>query len=237
MTGAQASINATTGTTCVSGATVSGNVTVAAGASVLLKNTTVGGTLTATGAEAVQVIGSTVTGAAKVAGSTKDVTIAGSTFKAGLSLTGNTQVTANERFTRLAGAYGPILAGSTVNGTLECSGNSADVKDFGAENKITGGYSGCALAAVTPEAPGVRHRPGHAVAHARRPGRVRRVHARRHEGVHDHVGRQRHLDGRRRDAVRERAGPPDQRRVHAGRAAAGGVLQVRRGPPRSPTTR
>ena len=29
-------------------------------------------------------------------------------------LTGNTQVTANERFTRLAGAYGPILAGSSV---------------------------------------------------------------------------------------------------------------------------
>ena len=60
VTGNQASVNAATGTTCVSGATVSGNVTVAAGASVLLKNTTVGGTLTATGAEAVQVIGSTV---------------------------------------------------------------------------------------------------------------------------------------------------------------------------------
>ena len=54
---------------------------------------------------------------------------------------------------RLAGAYGPILTGSTVNGTLECSGNSAAVKDFGATNKITGGYSGCALAPITPEAP------------------------------------------------------------------------------------
>jgi hypothetical protein len=153
VTGNQASINAASGVTCVSGATVSGNVTVAAGASVLLKNTTVGGTLNATGAEAVQIIGSTVTGAAKLAGSTKDVTIAGSTFKAGLALTGNTQVTANERYSRLAGAYGPILAGSTINGTLECSANSAAVKDFGATNVIRGSYSGCALAPITPEAP------------------------------------------------------------------------------------
>ena len=44
------------------------------------------------------------------------MTIAGSTFRGGLALTGNTQVTANERYTRLAGAYGPILAGSTING-------------------------------------------------------------------------------------------------------------------------
>ena len=113
----------------------------------------------------------TVNGAARIAGSTRDVTIAGSTFKGGLALTGNTQVTASERYSRLAGAYGPILAGSTVNGTLECSGNSADVKDFGAPNTIRGGYSGCALAPVSPEAPVVRHRPGHAVADARRPGR------------------------------------------------------------------
>jgi hypothetical protein len=153
VTGNQASINATGGVTCVSGATVSGGVTVAAGASLLLEHSTVNGTLTATGAEAVQVLGSTVNGAAKISGTTKDVTLAGSTFKGSLALTGNTQVTANERYSRLAGAYGPILAGSTVNGTLECSGNSAAVKDFGATNRITGGYSGCALAPVTPEAP------------------------------------------------------------------------------------
>jgi len=145
VTGAQASVNATTGVTCVSGATVSGAVTVAAGASVLVSSSTVG-SLTATGAEAVQVIGSTVGGAAKVENTTKDVTIAGSTFNGGLTLTGNTQVTANERYSRLAGAYGPILAGSTVKGALVCSGNSADVKDFGAQNTLGSSYSGCALA-------------------------------------------------------------------------------------------
>ncbi|RKQ87099.1 IgA peptidase M64 [Solirubrobacter pauli] len=145
VTGTQASVNATTGVTCVDGATVSGAVTVAAGASVLVKNSTVG-SLSATGAEAVQVLGSTVNGAAKVEGSTKDVTIAGSTFNGGLTLTGNTQVTANERYSRLAGAYGPILAGSTVKGALVCAGNSADVKDFGAANRLGSSYSGCALA-------------------------------------------------------------------------------------------
>ncbi|MDA0181892.1 M64 family metallo-endopeptidase [Solirubrobacter phytolaccae] len=145
VTGTQSAVNVTSGVTCVSGATVSGAVTVAAGASVLVRNSTVG-SLSATGAEAVQVIGSTVGGAAKVENSTKDVTIAGSTFNGGLTLSGNTQVTANERYSRLAGAYGPILAGSTIKGALVCAGNSAAVKDFGAANKLGSSYSGCALA-------------------------------------------------------------------------------------------
>jgi hypothetical protein len=145
VTGAQASVAVTSGVTCVDNATVSGAITVASGASVKIKSSTAG-SLTATGAEAVQVFGSTVTGAAKVENSTKDVTIAGSTLHGGLTLSGNTQVTANERYSRLAGAYGPILAGSTVKGALVCSGNSADVKDFGAQNTLGSSYSGCALA-------------------------------------------------------------------------------------------
>ena len=77
----------------------------------MARDSTISGTLTSTGAEAVQMFGSTVNGAAQVRNSTRDVTIAGSTFRNGLALTGNTQVTANERYTRLAGAYGPILVG------------------------------------------------------------------------------------------------------------------------------
>ena len=83
----------------------------------------------------------------------KDVTIAGSTFNGGLALTGNTQVTANERYTRLAGAYGPILAGQHRPRRLTCADNSAAVKDFGATNRIFGSYSGCALAPVEGESP------------------------------------------------------------------------------------
>jgi IgA Peptidase M64 len=151
VTGTANNVNVTTGVTCLQGATVN-NVTVGTGASLVAKASTIGGTLNANGAEAVQVIGSTVNGAAQVRNSTRDVTIAGSTFRSSLALTGNTQVTANERYSRLAGAYGPILAGSSVNG-LTCASNSADVKDFGAPNKIQGSYSGCALAPVDVEAP------------------------------------------------------------------------------------
>jgi len=70
------------------------------------------------------------------------VTIAGSAFNGGLSLADNTQISANERFSRLAGEYGPILVGSTVNGALTCQGNSAAVKDFGAPNEISGAHEG-----------------------------------------------------------------------------------------------
>jgi hypothetical protein len=41
----------------------------------------------------------------------------------------------------LAGAYGPILSGSTVYG-LTCSANSAEVSDFGAANTFKGSQSG-----------------------------------------------------------------------------------------------
>src|SRR6201991_4473824 len=152
ITGTANNVNVTTGVTCLNAASVN-NVTVAAGAALVAKNSAIGGTLTSTGADAVQLFGSSVTGAARITNSVRDVTIAGSTFRSSLALNGNTQVTANERYSRLAGAYGPILAGSTVTGLLECIGNSADVKDFGAPTPLRGGYSGCALAAATPEAP------------------------------------------------------------------------------------
>jgi hypothetical protein len=151
VTGSANNVNVTTGVTCLQGASVN-NVTVAAGASLVAKDSTIAGTLNANGGEAVQLFGTTVNGAAQVRNSTRDVTIAGSTFRASLALTGNTQVSANERYSRLAGAYGPILAGSSVNG-LTCASNSADVSDFGAPNRIQGSYSGCALAPVEVEAP------------------------------------------------------------------------------------
>jgi hypothetical protein len=154
LTGAQTNVNVATGVTCLNDATVSGNVTVAAGASLLAKASRVNGGLTATGAQAVQLFGTTVNGATQIRDSASDVTIAGSTFNGGLALTGNTQVTANERFTRLAGAYGPILSGSTVRGKAECINNSADVKDFGAKNTfVVSSYSGCGSGPVAGESP------------------------------------------------------------------------------------
>jgi hypothetical protein len=152
LTGSQAGVAVAGGVTCLEGAQVNGGVTVGSGASLVAKDSTVDGTLTSEGAEAVQLFGTTVDGVAQVRNTTRDVTIAGSTFNGGLALTGNHQVSANERYSRLVGAYGPILAGSTVNG-LACAGNSADVNDFGAPNTIRGSYSGCALGPVEVETP------------------------------------------------------------------------------------
>jgi hypothetical protein len=138
LTGRHAGVVAARGVTCLTGAQVSGVVTVRAGASLVVRDSTIRGALTATGAQAVQLFGSTVTGAARITGTTRDVTIAGGTFTGTLTLTGNTQVSADERYSRLAGAYGPILAGSRVTGALRCSGNSAPVTDFGAPSRVTG---------------------------------------------------------------------------------------------------
>jgi len=70
------------------------------------------------------------------------VTVAGSRFNTTVVLTGNTQVTANERYSRLTGAYGPLLVGNHVGGDLRCSGSSAPVKDFGAPNTVLGARTG-----------------------------------------------------------------------------------------------
>src|SRR5262249_54627052 len=140
------------GVTCLKNMTASGNVTVAAGASLVATGATINDTLNATGAQAVQLLGSTLNGAAAIRNSTRDVTIAGSRFNGGLALTGNTQVSANDRYSRLAGAYGPILSGSVVNG-LTCLDNSAAVKDFGAPNVLKGSSSGCVLGPVGVDAP------------------------------------------------------------------------------------
>jgi hypothetical protein len=146
VTGAATNVNVTIGVTCLTNAQATGNVMVGSGASVVIKHSSVNGTLTATGAQAVQVIGSSVNGLARITGTTSDVTLAGSTFNGGLNLTGNTQVTANERYSRLAGAYGPVVAGNTIRGGVTCADNSAPVSDFGAKNIVGNSISGCGIA-------------------------------------------------------------------------------------------
>jgi hypothetical protein len=90
----------------------------------------------------VQLFGTTVHGSTTISGTTADVTTAGNTFMGEVVLSGNTQVSANERFSRLAGAYGPILAGNRVIGSVSCTGNSADASDFGAGNSVNGTKTG-----------------------------------------------------------------------------------------------
>ncbi|MEV6373213.1 M64 family metallopeptidase [Micromonospora musae] len=142
LTGTQFRVVANEGVTCLKNAQVVGAVSVRPGASLVVSDSTITGTLAATGAQAVQIFGSKVNGSTQIAGTTRDVTIAGSTFNGAVSLAQNVQVTANERYTRLAGAYGPVLVGSRINGALSCAGNSAAVKDFGAPNTVNGAKGG-----------------------------------------------------------------------------------------------
>jgi hypothetical protein len=142
LAGTQRAVTVTSGVTCLDGATVNGAVVVRPGASLVASDTVINGALRATGADTVQVFGTTVRGASSLSGTTSDITIAGSRFDGALTLAGNTQVSDNERYSRLAGEYGPMLVGSTVNGALSCTGNSAEVKDFGAPNRIAGAQTG-----------------------------------------------------------------------------------------------
>ena len=142
LAGTQRIVVVTSGVTCLDGARVNGAVVVRPGACLVASDTVINGTLRATGADTVQLFGSRVNGATSLSGTTRDVTIAGSRFSGALTLAGNTQVSDNERYSRLAGEYGPMLVGSSVNGALVCTGNSAEVKDFGAPNRINGAQGG-----------------------------------------------------------------------------------------------
>jgi hypothetical protein len=142
LSGRQQRVVASSGVTCLEDATVRGGVSVQAGATLVATDSLINGMVAATGAESVQLLGVTVNGETQLAGTTRDVTIAGSTFFGELTLADNTQLSANERYSRLAGEYGPILVGSSVNGELTCTGNSAGVADFGAPNKLTGAHGG-----------------------------------------------------------------------------------------------
>jgi len=138
LTGTRTSVTVNQGVTCLTNAQVNGNVTVRTGASLVVRNSTITGTLVSTGGRAVQIFGSTVSGMVTIGTTSRDVTVAGSRFSAAVVLTNNTQVTANERYTRLAGPYGPLLVGNTFNASLRCTGSSAPVKNFGAPNTVVG---------------------------------------------------------------------------------------------------
>ena len=86
---------------------------------------------------------------------------------------------------------------------------------------------------------GRRHRPGDAVAHARRSGVLRRLHAGRGQGLHGVDHRHDHLDGRRRGAQhvdghvdQRRVQPRAARRDHAGEDDVERAGEQRRGPDR-----
>lgn len=115
-------------------AQVADGITIKEGASLVVHNSSIQNGLQSENAKQVQIVGSEVNGYSKIKKTTEDVTIAGTTFKDGLTLTENNQVSANEKY----GEYGPILSGSSIEGSLASYGNNSKVEDFGSSNEVEG---------------------------------------------------------------------------------------------------
>ena len=119
------------GVTCLVDATATGGVRVRPGASLVASNSSIKGGLESKGAEVVQLFGGQVSGRAKITETTGDITFAGTVFNSELVLEDNE-----------VGDYGVVLAGNTIKGRLDCSGNLPEVTDMGAPNSTRGGKSG-----------------------------------------------------------------------------------------------
>ncbi|WP_326559144.1 beta-N-acetylhexosaminidase [Micromonospora sp. NBC_01796] len=118
------------GVTCLAGATVSGPVTVRAGASLIATGTSIRGPVTATGAAAVELLGGSVSGPVTINGTTGDVIVERVGISGPLVLTGTATVPA------------PLVAGNTVNGPLACTGNTPAPVNGGLPNTVHGPSTG-----------------------------------------------------------------------------------------------
>jgi hexosaminidase len=150
----QGTLTVSAGVTCVDGATISGSVTVAAGAGLYASGSEIGGSVTASGAGNVLLCGTTVSGPVsvtggtrvwlgnhngecapatvggpvKVSGSVGQVTIDGTTIAGPLVVQNNTGST--------------IVSGNHISGPLSCTGNSPAPTNAGQPNSASGPKSG-----------------------------------------------------------------------------------------------
>lgn len=117
------------GTVCLDGAEVSGTVTVGDGAGIVVTDSTVAGAIRADRPREVDITGSTLRASVAIDGATGAVRIADSTISGSVSLTGGTGVAA-------------VVSGSTIRGSLQCSGNAEVPTDAGTPNDIVGARGG-----------------------------------------------------------------------------------------------
>jgi hypothetical protein len=116
------------GVTCVDGATVTGPVTVAAGASLYVFGGKVEGPVNATGAAAVVLVGTSVGGPVNVTGTTGEVSLE--------------QVNASGPVRLVDNKGGTLVAGNTVGGPLSCTGSDPAPVDNGWANTVSGPKTG-----------------------------------------------------------------------------------------------
>ena len=126
ITGTVGSVTGSTGSTCLSGAKVTGNITVAAGGSLSIINSTVNGSVTVT---------APVAGAALVAsiGEPASLTICGST------VSGSVRVSGLDGFVLVGDRLQDACAGNTLKGSVTINGTSGGLAV--ADNRISGGVT------------------------------------------------------------------------------------------------
>jgi len=159
---ASGSVTLGSGTTCVSGMTINGNLKVPKGASVVLIDSTITGSLTASGANAVTVCNTTVDKSIRITGATGFVLLGDpgddncdpNTFsKVTLSkniggaelgqntITGNVTVSRNTGSGPYAEDQGLELEGNSIGGKLSCRDNDP-LSNGGRANSVTGTRKG-----------------------------------------------------------------------------------------------
>jgi len=168
LTGPQSGgLNLTSGSTCITNATVNGSITISTGAAVSISDSQLNGSISATGGLALTICGSTVHGSVGVNGSAKYVLIGdagddGTPACAGNTLTGTTMISGSKGQVEFGGnkvtgsvilndssGTGPDeettaseIEANTIGGSISCTGNTPPPTNDGHPNKITGPASG-----------------------------------------------------------------------------------------------
>lgn len=119
-------LSVASGVTCLTGATVNGPITVAAGATLVATDARITGPISATFAKAVHLLRTTIAGPVTLSGTTGTLELIGS------SITGPTTITTTRTPEPAA------IAGNTITGPLTCTANTSAPTNLQAPNHITG---------------------------------------------------------------------------------------------------
>jgi hypothetical protein len=124
-------LRVTSGTTCVTGATVSGSIDVQPGASLVITRGTVNGSITATRAASVELIETRIERDVRIDGTSSTVLVFASTIGGSASVTGS-----SARIT-------PVVAGNTIAGELICTGNTVPPQHYNTGNTARANAGQC----------------------------------------------------------------------------------------------
>lgn len=165
VSGSAAGFTASSGSTCVSGGTVSGTINVPAGAQVFLLNSTVTGALNASNARSISVCGSTIYGSTTIVSDSGGFVLIGDPVDAGCAantINGNLLLQNNHGGLELGGNriggtvtlsgnsgggalpknVAPVVESNTIGGGLNCSGDSPAASDNNHSNTVSGARTG-----------------------------------------------------------------------------------------------